>query len=71
MSKCPYCKEDFSIEDFFEVTTKETKKGKIKTRVGSFKGGSYDTGWRGFKMWACPGCDTILGFSEYRYSSAT
>ena len=71
MSKCPYCKVDLHIEDFFVVLEKETKKGKLKTKVKGFKGGSIDKGWSGFKMWACPGCDTILGFSEYEYSRAT
>lgn len=71
MSKCPYCKKDLTIEDFFEVTTKETKKGKIKTRIGEFKGGFIDKGWHRLKMWACPACDTILGFSEYRYATST
>jgi len=71
MPKCPYCKKDLIIEDFFYVETKESKKGKIKARVKGFKGESYQIGWRGYKMWTCPSCDSILGFSEYRYSSAT
>ena len=71
MSKCPYCKADLHIEDFFEVKTKETKKGKIKTKRGSFKGAFIDKGWHRLKMWACPRCDTILGFSEYRYATST
>ena len=65
MSKCPYCQKDLTIEDFFEVITKETKKGIIKTKIGGFKGASYKSIGYGVKMWACPGCDTILGFSEY------
>ena len=66
MSKCPYCKKDLIIEDFFEVTIKETRKGKIKAKVGKFKGETHSGGrGSGNKMWACPACDTILGFSEY------
>ena len=69
MPKCPYCKKDLIIEDFFEVTTKETKKGKIKVKVGDFKGEAHSVrGW-GVKMWACPACDMILGFSEYAVGS--
>ncbi|NVM37439.1 MAG: hypothetical protein HWN81_17720 [Candidatus Lokiarchaeota archaeon] len=64
MSKCPYCKEDFHLEDFFEVVTKETKKGKIRTNFRDFKGEVYGVRGYGVKMWACPSCDTILGFSE-------
>lgn len=71
MSKCPYCKKDLIIEDFFEVTAKETKKGKVKTRIKGSKGENYEIGWKGSKMWASPARDTIMRFSEYRYSSAT
>ena len=71
MSKCPYCKKDLIIEDFFEVTTKETKKGKVKAKVRGFKGERHEIVRKGYKMWACPACDTILGFSEYQYDRAT
>ena len=65
MSKCPYCKVDLHIKDFFEMREYETKRGKIKTRE-FFKGDSYTIGGsHGVNMWPCPGCDTILGFSEY------
>ena len=66
MSKCPYCEANLSLKDFFVVTEKVSKKGKVKTRIGEFKGDSISTGVRrSVKMWACLGCDTILGFSEY------
>ena len=68
MSKCPYCKEDFHLEDFFEVETKETKKGKTRTIFHDFKGESYGLRSWAIKMWACPSCDTILGFSEVAYA---
>ena len=64
MSKCPYCQVDLRIEDFFVVLERETKKGKIKTKLKEFKGGTLQFGSHGTKMWVCPGCDTILGFSE-------
>jgi len=68
MSKCPYCEANLSIEDFFVVSEKVSKKGKVKTRIGEFKGASLNVGYQQrAKMWACPGCDTILGFSEYKY----
>ena len=70
MSKCPYCKVDLSIEDFFEVREYETKRGKIKTKE-LFKGGTKNVGFPhvNVRMWACPGCETILGFSEFAYHS--
>jgi len=70
MSKCPYCKVDLRIEDFFVVLEKETKKGKIKTKLKEFKGGILKYGSHGTKMWVCPGCDTILGFSEFNSNRA-
>jgi hypothetical protein len=71
MPKCPYCKKDLSIEDFLEIKRRETKKGKIKVSGYDFKGESFDWARTGFKMWICPACDSILGFSEYRYEWAT
>jgi len=66
MGKCPYCSKELHIEDFFVVEKKETRKGKIRIRTQEFKGESIPgIGWsRSCKMWACPSCDTILGFSE-------
>ncbi len=70
MPKCPYCNKEISIEDFFEVITKETKKGKIKKKVSGFKGEMIkSSAWGGHKMWVCPSCDAILGFSEYAVGS--
>ncbi len=72
MGKCPYCNKELHIEDFFEHTKKETKKGKIKVRVGDFKGESISPSrlcWGDCKMWVCPSCDTILGFSDHGYKS--
>jgi len=69
MGKCPYCSKELHIEDFFVVKQRETKKGKIKTKVGEFKGESIEPprlGVGDIKMWACPSCDAILGFTEYR-----
>lgn len=66
MSKCPYCKNDIHIEDFFDnVITKTTKKGRIRIKNADFRGEKiYFIST--MKMWACPSCDTILGFSEWK-----
>jgi hypothetical protein len=72
MPKCPYCSKELHIEDFFVVKQKETKKGKIKTRIEEFKGESViplEFGARRCRMWACPSCDAILGFTEFGYHS--
>jgi hypothetical protein len=73
MGKCPYCSAELHIEDFFIVEKKETKKGKIKTRIREFKGEGIipqGLGWGGCRMWACPSCEAILGFTEFRYDKS-
>ena len=65
MSKCPYCKEELDLDDFFDISEKETKRGKITVR--EFKGESYVRTGHGYRMWSCPLCDTILGFTEHSY----
>ncbi|MHA1105895.1 MAG: hypothetical protein ACTSPN_09295 [Promethearchaeota archaeon] len=71
MPKCPFCEVEIHIQDFFEVYEKESKKGKVKTRVGNFKGETINPTMRNYmKMWFCPSCDKILGFSEYRWDRA-
>jgi len=72
MSKCPYCNVEIHLEDFFDVSEKETKKGKIKKRIGDFKGEKLYVGLssNNVRMWVCPSCDKILGFSESAYSSS-
>lgn len=68
MSKCPFCNADIHLQDFYEVYEKE-KKGKIKTRLGDFKGEMFK-GIVGqeIRMWACPVCEKVLGFSEHRWN---
>ncbi|HEC38028.1 hypothetical protein LCGC14_0847750 [marine sediment metagenome] len=68
MSKCPYCSKDLHLDDFFETSKRETKKGKIKISWGKFKG-EHKRFSPYSKMWACPSCDTILGFSEWNAGS--
>ena len=70
MSKCPYCNVEIGLEDFFEVIEKE-KKGIFKKKIGDFKGERIHVGM-GFnrvRMWVCPSCDKILGFSESAYKT--
>ena len=55
--KCPYCKKELHIYDFY---AKEVdKKGRKKFQ--GFKGELT----RRKKMWYCPFCGAILGFSEW------
>ena len=57
MPKCPYCKNEVHIEDFFE-NIKYWKDGRVKS--ADYKGESIGY----IKMFACPSCDTILGFTQ-------
>jgi len=70
MSKCPYCNVEIHLEDFFDVTEKETKKGTIKKRIGAFKGERLNAGigFNNVRMWVCPSCDKTLSFSESAYA---
>jgi len=73
MSKCPYCNTELHLDDFFHITTKETKKGKIKTKIGEFKGEEIEkrlyVGVTGIsRMWICPSCDKILSITEFGYN---
>ena len=62
MSKYPYWDTEIHIEDFFEVTDKETKKGKVKKRIGKFKGKEISMGFTSTKMLSCPSCKKTLVF---------
>jgi len=59
MGKCPYCSKELHIEDFYS-SFKEKKKGEIIAH--DFLGENVN--YRYTKMWVCPSCDTILGFTE-------
>jgi len=61
MPKCPYCNVEIHLEDFFD--------GKTKNR--NFKGQRSMVGnhFNWVRMWVCPSCDKILGFSESAYAS--
>jgi len=72
MAKCPYCDAEIHVFDFFEYTENQTKKGRIKRKIGEFKGEQMSSPGLGFgklRMYSCPSCDKILGFSEAKYKS--
>jgi hypothetical protein len=58
--KCPFCDKELHISDFYFV--KLDKKGRKEYR--GFKG-EYT---KRKKMWYCPFCGSILGFSEWNKS---
>ena len=71
MSKCPYCNIEIHLEDYFDVSEKVTKKGIIRKSFGNFKGENIHirSNYNTIRMWVCPSCDKILGFSEYAHDS--
>lgn len=60
MPKCPYCKSEVHIEDFFDDIA--YKVGQTAVKRATFKGESIIYQNR-YRMWPYPYCDTILGFS--------
>ncbi len=38
MAKYPYFDAEIHLEDYFKINEKQTKKGKIKKRIGKYKG---------------------------------
>ena len=64
MGKCPYCSKELHIGDFFETSSITTSKGGTTIAVENFKG-EQTSPMHYIKMWVCPSCDTIIGFSEW------
>ena len=56
--RCPYCEKELHIYDFFIVEI--NKKGQKRSRCFLGESNSYST-----RMWHCPFCGKILGFSDY------
>ncbi len=54
---CPYCEKELHLSDFY--TTRLDKKGRKRARA--FKGEFYGSQ----KLWHCPFCGKILGFSDW------
>jgi len=64
MGKCPYCSKELHLKDFFENATEKIKKGELRVKIsGPFRGELNDYG--NLRMWVCPWCDAILGFSMW------
>ena len=57
MAKCPYCNEEVHLSDFFSEMRKSFS-GRIK---GTFKGEKINR----VKMFVCPHCEKILGFTDF------
>lgn len=62
MPRCPHCNGVIKLEMFFT-----TKKAFLGT-VSQFTGPTMHIGYKNHvKMWVCPHCDRVLGFSEYKW----
>ncbi|QEE14438.1 hypothetical protein DSAG12_00251 [Promethearchaeum syntrophicum] len=63
MARCPYCDAQVDFEMFFT-----TKNIPIIGKAHAFNGPKMHLGYKNYaKMWVCPHCDRILGFSEYKW----
>ncbi|MFW9972321.1 MAG: hypothetical protein ACFFDF_19200 [Candidatus Odinarchaeota archaeon] len=63
MGKCPYCSKELHLADFFESIMRVSKEGNLHVRSDDFKG-EQTLSSPFIKMWVCPSCNTILGFTE-------
>ncbi len=62
MSKYSYCNKKIHLEDFFKVKDVPV----LERKVYNFTGEVIQVSDRhSVKMWSCPWCDSILGFSEF------
>ena len=63
MGKCPYCNAELHLGNFF------TQAGTLLGMpLRKFEGETMKIGYKNaVKMFTCPKCDKILGFSEYRW----
>ena len=63
MAVCPYCGEKIYLEMFF------AERNRFFGPKYEFTGQELDNGYdHKVKMWVCPHCDKVLGFSEYKRS---
>ena len=63
MPRCPYCDSEVSINDFFAE-----KEFPIIGKTAVFSSSKIHIGYKNYvKMWVCPHCDRILGFSENKW----
>jgi len=67
MGKCPYCNFELHLSSFFEEIPGPRVLG-MQLQGYKFHGESMRTGHRNkVRMYTCPKCDKILGFSEYKW----
>ncbi len=65
MGICPYCNAEVHLADFFvkDLGKKISRKRLFKKQfVGE---GEMSLSGHGLRMYTCPHCNKILGFSEY------
>ena len=66
MGICPYCESEIHLSDFFSEHENKKKFLGLKTYNRNFQGESYNINLgNAVKMYTCPRCNKILGFSEY------
>lgn len=65
MGLCPYCKEELHIKDFFD----KEGQGIINISYECKQETINVTHFGVARMWVCPHCDMILGFTEFKKGS--
>ena len=67
MGLCPYCGAELHITNFFVPGPKKKNLG-IEVTPHKFVGETIHLAYKNYaKMYTCPNCDKILGFSEYKW----
>ena len=68
MAKCSKCNTEIHLEDFFKVKDVPSLERKIYSFIGEV---IQVSDRHNVKMWSCPSCETVLGFSEYYWERST
>ena len=68
MGICPYCETEIHLGNFFEKVLGKKFLGMQGSKI-IFKGEIMQNGYQNeVKMYTCPNCNKILGFSEFKWA---
>ena len=71
MGICPYCEAEIHLSSYFEKQLGKKFLG-MQSSTTVFTGESMSFGYQNeVKMYTCPACSKILGFSEFKWSDSS
>ena len=69
MGICPFCETEIHLNQYFEEKLGKKFMG-MQSKTVDFKGEMMNVGYKNeVRMYTCPNCNKILGFSEHKYDS--